>query len=222
MTPTCPVTPTCSGPSRFRWPTIWRPTPGPSPGTLIDIVDGLNRRTDVSPLGAGALAGSSLPLDPAATAEPISGSSRVFENSLDITSEPRLRGRGILFALAMLGDQPQPDRRRARAVVVLRVRVSSPWTTGSPPGQLDDAPEEEPGHRRADQRQVRPPRSVNLTGRCWSPSRAYPWLTTETSRRTRRRCSIRRRSAVQLALVALGGMIETRQRVQRPNDGRRG
>ncbi|MEZ5381113.1 MAG: argininosuccinate lyase [Microthrixaceae bacterium] len=43
-------------------------------------------RTDWSPLGAGALAGSSLPLDPAATAADL-GLARPFGNSLDATSD---------------------------------------------------------------------------------------------------------------------------------------
>ena len=43
-------------------------------------------RTDWSPLGAGALAGSSLPLDPAGTAADL-GLARPFENSLDATSD---------------------------------------------------------------------------------------------------------------------------------------
>jgi argininosuccinate lyase len=44
------------------------------------------RRADVSPLGAGALAGSSLPLDPAAVARDL-GFARAFENSLDAVSD---------------------------------------------------------------------------------------------------------------------------------------
>ena len=43
-------------------------------------------RLDVSPLGAGALAGSSLPLDPLGTALDL-GFARVFENSLDAVSD---------------------------------------------------------------------------------------------------------------------------------------
>ncbi|MFM8972016.1 MAG: argininosuccinate lyase [Actinomycetota bacterium] len=43
-------------------------------------------RADVSPLGAGALAGSSLPLDPAHTAAAL-GFARPFENSLDAVSD---------------------------------------------------------------------------------------------------------------------------------------
>ena len=43
-------------------------------------------RADVSPLGAGALAGSSLPLDPSGTAADL-GFARRFENSLDAVSD---------------------------------------------------------------------------------------------------------------------------------------
>jgi len=43
-------------------------------------------RADVSPLGAGALAGSSLPIDPEATAREL-GFARRFENSLDAVSD---------------------------------------------------------------------------------------------------------------------------------------
>ena len=43
-------------------------------------------RTDVSPLGAGALAGSSLPLDPIMTTETL-GFSETFKNSLDAVSD---------------------------------------------------------------------------------------------------------------------------------------
>ncbi len=58
-------------------------------------------RTDVSPLGAGALAGTSLPLDPAATAADL-GFSAVFTNSLDATSDRDFVAEA-LFCLAMLG-----------------------------------------------------------------------------------------------------------------------
>jgi argininosuccinate lyase len=43
-------------------------------------------RLDVSPLGAGALAGSSLPLDPVATANDL-GFARAFDNSLDAVAD---------------------------------------------------------------------------------------------------------------------------------------
>jgi argininosuccinate lyase len=59
------------------------------------------RRLDVSPLGAGALAGSSLPLDPAGTAADL-GFAAVFANSLDAVSDRDFVAEG-LFDLALLG-----------------------------------------------------------------------------------------------------------------------
>lgn len=64
------------------------------------LADGLVR-ADVSPLGAGALAGSSLPLDPAATAKDL-GFGSVFDNSLDVTSDRDFVAEA-LFAMAMIG-----------------------------------------------------------------------------------------------------------------------
>jgi argininosuccinate lyase len=58
-------------------------------------------RVDVSPLGAGALAGSSLPLDPAFAAQEL-GFSAVFENSLDAVSDRDFVAE-TLFALALVG-----------------------------------------------------------------------------------------------------------------------
>jgi len=58
-------------------------------------------RLDVSPLGAGALAGSSLPLDPDGVAAEL-GFARRFENSLDAVSDRDFVAE-ILFDLAMLG-----------------------------------------------------------------------------------------------------------------------
>jgi argininosuccinate lyase len=58
-------------------------------------------RVDVSPLGAGALAGSSLPLDPAGNADDL-GFAAVFENSLDVTSDRDFVAES-LFVLALLG-----------------------------------------------------------------------------------------------------------------------
>jgi argininosuccinate lyase len=59
------------------------------------------RRLDVSPLGAGALAGSSLPLDPDAVADDLGFSSR-FDNSLDAVSDRDFVAEA-LFDLALLG-----------------------------------------------------------------------------------------------------------------------
>jgi len=58
-------------------------------------------RADASPLGAGALAGSSLPLDPDGTATALGFSSR-FENSLDAVSDRDFVAEA-LFDIALLG-----------------------------------------------------------------------------------------------------------------------
>ncbi|MEZ5261497.1 MAG: argininosuccinate lyase [Acidimicrobiales bacterium] len=52
----------------------------------VDRLLDCRRRADVSPLGAGALAGSSLPLDPRFTANELDFA-RVFDNSLDAVSD---------------------------------------------------------------------------------------------------------------------------------------
>ncbi len=67
----------------------------------VDRLLDASRRADVSPLGAGALAGSSLPLDPQGVAEELGFSAR-FENSLDAVSDRDFVVEG-LFALALLG-----------------------------------------------------------------------------------------------------------------------
>jgi argininosuccinate lyase len=67
----------------------------------VDRLLDARRRLDVSPLGAGALAGSSLPLDPAGTAADL-GFADVFANSLDAVSDRDFVAEG-LFALALLG-----------------------------------------------------------------------------------------------------------------------
>ncbi|NQY57708.1 MAG: argininosuccinate lyase [Ilumatobacteraceae bacterium] len=64
---------------------------------LIDALD----RMDVSPLGAGALAGSSLPIDPFGTAEEL-GFAKPFENSLDAVSDRDFVAEA-LFVLALVG-----------------------------------------------------------------------------------------------------------------------
>ena len=59
------------------------------------------RRLDVSPLGAGALAGSSLPIDPAGTAEDL-GFAKAFDNSLDAVSDRDFVAEAV-FDLALVG-----------------------------------------------------------------------------------------------------------------------
>ncbi len=67
----------------------------------IDRLLDARRRADVSPLGAGALAGSSLPLDPAGVAVDL-GFADVFTNSLDAVGDRDFVAES-LFALALLG-----------------------------------------------------------------------------------------------------------------------
>jgi len=64
---------------------------------LLATVD----RLDVSPLGAGALAGTSLPIDPAGTAADL-GFARPFENSLDAVADRDFVAEA-LFDLALIG-----------------------------------------------------------------------------------------------------------------------
>ena len=66
----------------------------------VDRLVDARRRLDVSPLGAGALAGSSLPLDPDFTARELGFASR-FENSLDAVSDRDFVAES-LFALTLL------------------------------------------------------------------------------------------------------------------------
>lgn len=67
----------------------------------VDRLFDARRRTDVSPLGAGALAGSSLPLDPVGTALDL-GFASTFDNSLDAVSDRDFVAES-LFALSLLG-----------------------------------------------------------------------------------------------------------------------
>ncbi len=68
-------------------------------GRDIERLHDAGRRLDVSPLGAGALAGSSLPLDPEFTAADL-GFQKAFDNSLDAVSDRDFVAE-ILFALSL-------------------------------------------------------------------------------------------------------------------------
>ncbi|MDA8044423.1 MAG: argininosuccinate lyase [Actinomycetota bacterium] len=70
-------------------------------GRDIDRLEDARTRLDVSPLGAGALAGSSLALDPRLTAREL-GFARPFENSLDAVSDRDFVAEA-LFALTLAG-----------------------------------------------------------------------------------------------------------------------
>ena len=67
----------------------------------IDRLADARRRTDVSVLGAGALAGSSLPLDPSISQSEL-GFTGLFENSLDGVADRDFVA-DTLYALAMIG-----------------------------------------------------------------------------------------------------------------------
>ena len=67
----------------------------------VDRLTEARRRADVSPLGAGALAGSSLPLDPERTARE-AGFAAVFDNSIDAVADRDFVA-DALYALAMAG-----------------------------------------------------------------------------------------------------------------------
>ncbi len=67
----------------------------------VDRLVDARQRLDVSPLGAGALAGSSLPLDPDGVAEEL-GFDHRFENSLDVTSDRDFVAE-LLNTIALLG-----------------------------------------------------------------------------------------------------------------------
>lgn len=67
----------------------------------VDRLIASRARANVSPLGAGALAGSSLPLDPAGVAQDL-GFASAFDNSLDAVSDRDFVAEA-LFDLALLG-----------------------------------------------------------------------------------------------------------------------
>lgn len=67
----------------------------------VDRLTATIRRLNVSPLGAGALAGTSIPIDPAATAAEL-GFTDVFANSLDAVSDRDFVAEA-LFDLALIG-----------------------------------------------------------------------------------------------------------------------
>ncbi|HEX6130404.1 MAG TPA: argininosuccinate lyase, partial [Actinomycetota bacterium] len=67
----------------------------------VDRLLDCRRRADVSPLGAGALAGSSIPLDPDAVAADLGFAGR-FENSLDAVSDRDFVAES-LFCLTLVG-----------------------------------------------------------------------------------------------------------------------
>ena len=98
----------------------------------LDRLLDARRRADVSPLGAGAAAGTSLPIDPDATAADLGFATR-FENSLDAVSDRDFVAES-LFAMALLGVHLS---RLGEEIVwwateeVGFVRLDDAWATGS-------------------------------------------------------------------------------------------
>ncbi|MDA8290186.1 MAG: argininosuccinate lyase [Actinomycetota bacterium] len=101
-------------------------------GRDVDRIRDALRRVDVSPLGAGALAGSSLPLDPDATAVDL-GFARRFENSMDAVGDRDFVAE-TLFVCALLGVHLS---RLGEEVVLFSTeefgfyRLDGRWATGS-------------------------------------------------------------------------------------------
>jgi argininosuccinate lyase len=98
----------------------------------VDRLLATYRRLDVSPLGAGALAGSSLPLDPDGVAQDLGFGAR-FENSLDAVSDRDFVAE-ILFDVALLGVHLS---RLGEEVVLWSteefgfLHLADAWATGS-------------------------------------------------------------------------------------------
>ena len=98
----------------------------------VDRLQDWDRRTAVSPLGAGALAGSSLPLDPDAVAAEL-GFDRAADNSIDAVSDRDFAAE-FCFAAALLGVHLS---RLGEEVVLWTstefgwARLDDAWATGS-------------------------------------------------------------------------------------------
>ena len=98
----------------------------------IDRMFATWRRLDVSPLGAGALAGSSLGIDPDLVAEELGFASR-FENSLDAVSDRDFVAE-VLFDLALLAVHLS---RMGEEIVLFSseefgfIHLDDAWATGS-------------------------------------------------------------------------------------------
>lgn len=98
----------------------------------VDRLCDTHRRMNVSPLGAGALAGSSLALDPEATAADL-GFAGVFDNSLDAVSDRDFVAE-LVFDLALCGVHLS---RIGEEVVLFSseefgfMRLDDAWSTGS-------------------------------------------------------------------------------------------
>ncbi len=101
-------------------------------GRDVDRLVATRSRMDVSPLGAGAVAGSSLPLDPDGVADDL-GFAHRFENSIDAVSDRDFVAEA-LFDLALLGVHLS---RIGEEVVLWStdefgfLKLADAWATGS-------------------------------------------------------------------------------------------
>ena len=102
-------------------------------GRDVDRLLDTLRRLDVSPLGAGALAGSSLPIDPVGNAADL-GFARAFDNSLDAVGDRDFVAEAV-FDLALIGDPPVAYRRGVGAVDIGRVRLRPARRRRTPPAR---------------------------------------------------------------------------------------
>ena len=161
-------------------------------------------RAACSPLGAGALAGSTLPLDPQATAREL-GFDDACANSIDAVSDRDFVAE-FGFVTALIGVHLS----RLGEEVVLWTSKEFGWATAQRRLRdrfVDHAAEAEPRHRRARSRQVRT--ADRQPRRRSSPSsRVCPSPTTATCRRTRSRCSTAS-TRCSVLLPAVTGMMAT-------------
>ncbi len=112
-----------------------------------------DKRAAISPLGAGALAGSSLPFDPRELARQL-GFSAATTNSMDAVSDRDFAAE-FCFAAALHRRAPVPAGRGDRAVVLPGVRLGRDRRRLRD-RVVDHAAEEEPGRGRAGPRQGGP------------------------------------------------------------------
>ena len=144
----CPATRTSSARSRCCSRTTSSRTSGRSRAT--SNVGRRLRAADVSPLGAGALAGSSLPIDP--DHWPPSSASAAFGEQLDAVSDRDFVAEA-LFVLALISRCTSPASARRSCCGRRGVRL--PDARRRLQHRLvDAAAEEEPRHRRAGARQA--------------------------------------------------------------------
>ena len=123
--------PPAARPAGARSPTSSWPTYRPSPATSTGCATGTSGPPS-SPLGSGALAGSSLPLDPEAVAGEL-GFDSAAANSMDAVSDRDFAVEFLSAAaligvhLSRLGEEVVCGRRRSSA--------GSRWTTPTPPAR---------------------------------------------------------------------------------------